>query len=266
MFLDQPGGAHDIGAALLDLHPRSGYRVRENLPLGELRPGDHPLITPPAHLGEAALRGTDRPHRERDPADADPALHHGETFSLASEQVPGGNADVLEAQAGVPVRRVVIAKYRVVALDREPRGMARHQDDRMTCVARRVRGRSRQHERDLAVLLHAAGGPGLASVQHVFPTLASRLELQLGGIRARHVRLGDADRGANAALEQPGQVLGADLGGGELLDELRVPDRPGVAVECLRADRRSAHHFCERRVVEKRQAVPAQFTVEREDP
>ena len=101
----------------------------------------------------------------------------------------------------------------------------------MARVACRLRIGSREHEGDPAVLLHAAGGPGLASVQDVLFTFASCLEFQFRGIRARHVRLGDAYRGADAAFEESRQVLLAHDGCRELLDELRIPDRPGIVFD-----------------------------------
>jgi hypothetical protein len=190
-------------------------------------------------------------------------LHHREAL-LAAGRFSG--ADVLELESRVSVRRVVVAEDRVVSLDGQTRYMARHQDDRVPRMTRRIGIGACQHERDLAVLLHAARGPGFAPVEHVFVAHTAGLELELGRIRTWHIGLGNADRGADAALQETRQIVLADRRRGELLDELGVPDRAGVAVESLGADRRRAHHLGDGRVIEQRQPMTADLPVEGEDP
>ena len=89
-----------------------------------------------------------------------PALDDFEPAALTEDHVGRGDADIVEEELAVAVRRVVVPKHRQHALGADPRRVGRDEDDRLPLVHLWVvRRRLAHHHVDLAAQVAGAGGP-----------------------------------------------------------------------------------------------------------
>ena len=87
------------------------------------------------HQGEGPLGDADGPHAVVDAPGSEPCLGDGEPAALLSEQVVGGNDDVLVVDLGVPARPlVVVAEHVRLTPDGHPRRLLGHDEHRLLQV------------------------------------------------------------------------------------------------------------------------------------
>jgi hypothetical protein len=101
-----------------------------------------------------------------DASRTEPALHDLEAAALAQHHVGSRDADVVEEDLSVAVRRVVVPEDGEHALDCDARGGSWDEDDGLALVDLRVVGRGLAHDHvDLAAEVACPGGPPFLSTQ-----------------------------------------------------------------------------------------------------
>ncbi|MNX90551.1 hypothetical protein D3C86_1226060 [compost metagenome] len=153
------------------------------------------------------------------------------------------------------VRRIVIAEHGQEALDRDARGVRRHDDHRLLLVAARIGIGLAHHDVDLAAGVAGARRPPLGAVDHVMVAIALDAAADIGGVRRGHVRLRHQEGRADLAAQQRFQPLVLEFFGGVALQRFHVAGVRRGAVEHLGRPGRAAHDLAHRRVFEVRQPL-----------
>jgi hypothetical protein len=233
----QPRGLEHQQTQLLDLDPRLGDPVAHDALLGDRLAEGDPLGRALAHHLDGSLGDAQRAHAVVDAARPETRLGDREALALAADDVADRHADVGEPQLGVAaVVAVVVAEHVHAADDLEAGGVALDQDLALLAVTR-CRGIGlAHHDEDLAVGVHGAGDPPLATVDDVLVTVPDDAELDIGGVRRRDLRLGHRERRADLAGEQGLQPLLLLLVGAEHAQHLHVAGVGRGAVEGRRPD------------------------------
>ena len=109
--------------------------------VGEVLAERDPRLGPVDHQRQRPLGHSDRPHRVVDAPRAETGLRDHEPVALSRDEVRGRHPHVAEDDLGVPML-VVVAEDRQVPLDRQTRGVPRHEDHRLLAVRVGASGRS----------------------------------------------------------------------------------------------------------------------------
>ncbi|CAI8360145.1 MAG: Uncharacterised protein [Rhodospirillaceae bacterium] len=179
----QQAGLVDVDAHLRQLFP-------ERALVSDGAAEVDPLLGAGDRILEGALSTADGAHAVVDAAGAEAALRDLEATPLAQQHVRRRHAHVLEQHFGVAVGGIVVAEDVQGALDRHPRGVARHQNHRLLLMTLGGDVGLAHENENLAAWVRRAGGPPLAAVDDVFVTLAANVGLDVGGIGRGHVRFG----------------------------------------------------------------------------
>ena len=124
-----------------------------------------------------------------DSARAKPALGNLETSSFSKQNVGGGDANVHEANLGVPVRGVIVSKYGQHAHNFHARRIHRHQNHRLLLMHWSGRIGLAHKNSDPASWIPTARGPPLMPVQYVFVPLPDNAGFDVGCVRGCDGRL-----------------------------------------------------------------------------
>ena len=241
-----PGGVEHHQPRLVDLHPRRGDEVLDELLLGE-RPAERlAVVRAPAHQLEGALRRADRAHAVVDAAGAQAVLRDREPGAALAEQVAGRHAAVLVAHLPV-ARSLVVAHHRHRPDALEAGRVDRHEDHARPLVRRRV-GVGHDH-RDRQRGPVVARGEPLVAVDDPLVAVQLGARDQPGRVGAGALRLRHREARADLAVEQrlePALLLrvGAVLG-----EDLHVAGVGRRAVEDHRRDAAAAHLLAEHPVL-----------------
>ena len=207
-------------ARLVDLHARLGDRGPDEALVGE-RPAERLARARAVHHEvQRALGHPDRAHAVVDPARAEPRLGDREAAALLADEVRGRHAHVVELELDVAVL-VGAAEHRMLRTTVTP-GASIGTRDRVLPVARPVRVRAAEHDRDLAALVGGAGDEPLArSMTYSSPSRADRVRMFVAS--GGDVRLGHREAGADLALEQRHEPALLLLGGAEHASTSMLP-------------------------------------------
>ena len=194
---------------------------------------------------EGALGAADGAHAVVDAAGAEAPLCNLEAAALAQQHVRRGHAHVLEQHFGVAVGGVIVAEDVQGALDRHPRGVARHQNHRLLLMTLGGHVGLAHENENLAARVRRAGGPPFAAIDDVFVTLTANVGLDVGGIGRGHVRLGHREGRADLPGQQWGQPLRLLLGRAVAHQHLHIARVRGRTVAGLGREVGAAHFLAQ---------------------
>src|SRR5215472_10178909 len=130
-----PGGLEHEQPRRLDPDPGLSDPVLDHALVRQRAAERVPMRGPAAHQLQRPLGRADLPHAVMDAARAEPGLGDREPVTLVGDQVGGWHAGVAKLHLRVPaVRTVREAEHVDPALDRDSRGVSRHQDHRLLAV------------------------------------------------------------------------------------------------------------------------------------
>lgn len=183
------------------------------------------------------------------------ALDNLEASALAENQILCRHAHVVEGDVAVAMGGVVVAVDLEHSLDGDSRKAGRDQDDGLLLVRVGVVGIGLAHDDvELAPRVASAAGPPLGAVQDVVIAVLCDLQLDVGGIRGRNLRLGHQKRRADLALHQRLEPLLLLLGVAVLGHDLHVARVGSSAVARLGGAARAAQPLRHDGVLEVRPA------------
>jgi hypothetical protein len=181
----------------------------------------------------------------------EPVLGDLEAASQAEDYVITRDADLLEHELGVAMRRAVEAEDVEGAPDLDTGGIHRDQHQGMPPVPGRLGVASAEHQGNLAPRVGRAGDPPFPSGDHQRVADTGDRGANVGCVRAGDLRLGHREAASYLAFEKRAEPARLLSRGPEAGEDLHVAGVGRGAVEGLGCHRRASHRFAEGRVLER---------------